>query len=84
MSKQRNAKDYYDAGAKARRKGFMRVTPYYQQPRADYWWLAGFDGVEFFEAESKQPEFSPRILSPKKARAMGLPIPDGVDQVQFH
>lgn len=58
MPKTINAKEAYDAGVKAKRMGFGRVTPYYNQPRSDYWWLAGFDGVEFFQAEEKQPEFS--------------------------
>jgi hypothetical protein len=83
MPKQINAKEAYDAGVKAKRSGFMCVSPYYNQPRADYWWLAGFDGVDFEQAAEKQPEFAARIVSPAKARAMGLPIPNGVDQVQF-
>lgn len=57
MAKQRNAKDCYDAGVRAKKLGLFRVAPYYQQPRADYWWLAGWDGVDFFEAEKAQPEF---------------------------
>ena len=57
MSRQVNAKEAYDAGAKAKRSGFMRVTPYYEQARADYWWLAGFDGVDFDKAAEEQPDF---------------------------
>lgn len=53
-----NAKECFDAGVKARGSGFFRYCPYYEQPRAEYWWLAGFDGTDFFEADKLQPEFS--------------------------
>lgn len=86
MPRHTNAKEAYDAGAKAKRQGFERVTPYYNQPRSDYWWLAGFDGVEFFEAEQKQPEFEEpaQILKPDDARAMGMPVPEDVAEVHIH
>lgn len=58
MANTLNAKECFDAGAEAKRKGFSRTSPHYEKPRADYWWLAGFDGTDFFEAEKLQPEFS--------------------------
>jgi len=71
MPKHHNAKDCYDAGVKAKGHGFARVTPYYQEPRSDYWWLAGFDGMDFFEAEQKQPEFdSNKSIMPTSHRSL--------------
>lgn len=80
-----NAKPCYDAGREAKRKGLSRLTPYYEHPRADYWWLAGFDGVDFSEAAEKQPDFAAtQVLSAGEAREMGLPVPKGVQEVHIH
>jgi hypothetical protein len=84
MANLNSAKDCYDAGQKAKACGLSRVTPYYEHPRADYWWLAGFDGVKWEEAEEKQPEFPVRVMSGKAARERGLPVPKDVGEVHFH
>jgi hypothetical protein len=63
MSNHHNAAPCYAAGARAKRLGFARVSPYYEKPRADYWWQAGFDGIDFLEAEKNQPEFSPGTIT---------------------
>lgn len=95
MATQRNAKECYDAGVDAKRREFARITPYYEQPRAEYWWLAGFDGVDFFVAEEKQPEFMikgvpsnefpPALVSitPERARELGMPMPNDVERVMI-
>lgn len=33
-------------GQVARKRGSMRVPPYYEDPIADGYWLAGYDGVK--------------------------------------
>ena len=84
VNKAHNAKECYDLGSKAKRLGWMRVTPFYEQERASYWWLAGYDAIDFDLAAEQQPEFPGRTMTAKAARRLGLPIPEGVDQVTFH
>lgn len=39
----------YDSGRASKNKGLMRVSPYYENEKADKYWYAGYDGVEFDE-----------------------------------
>jgi ribosome modulation factor len=41
----------YDAGRSARQKGFARVCPYYEEPKAEKYWLAGYDNIDFKEVK---------------------------------
>jgi len=84
MANLSNAKECYDAGREAKRRGFMRTVPYYEHARAEYWWLAGYDGVDFFEAADRQPEFPDRRFSARAIRAIGLPVPEDVAEVVIH
>lgn len=34
----------YEAGKKANRYRFARLSPYYERPALDKFWFAGFDG----------------------------------------
>ncbi len=84
MKKFYNAKECYDLGVRAKKLGWMRETPFYEQERASWWWMQGYDGVSFEEAEKVQPDFPCRVVSAKAAREAGLPIPEDVDRVEFH
>lgn len=75
------AQDAFNAGRVAKARGSFRTTPYYENPRADYWWLAGFDGMKFEEAEAQQPDFPGLFMSAEKAREMGMPVPAFVQSV---
>lgn len=41
--------DALEAGKKARKQGFGRVTPYYEKPALDKFWFGGYDGKTFGE-----------------------------------
>jgi hypothetical protein len=45
MSKTRTSTDAHHAGRRARQRGLERLSPYYQDPIGDFFFLAGFDGV---------------------------------------
>ncbi len=64
--KSHNARESYLAGALAKRLGFTRVSPYYELPRATWWWEQGWDGADFDTAQ--QPEFEP---TKRISRAIG-------------
>ncbi len=87
MAKVHNAKDCFDAGCESRRRGFWRLSPY-DEPRPDYWWFAGFDGVDFRKAEMSQPDFGDDCgfsvkITPDQARAIGMPVPNDVECVMI-
>ena len=39
-------KEAHYQGEEAKRLGRMRVTPYYEDPIADTYWFAGYEGVK--------------------------------------
>lgn len=39
-------KEAYYLGQAARERHLLRVTPYYEDPVADEYWFAGYDGVK--------------------------------------
>lgn len=41
----------YQKGKDARRKGWERLSPYYNQPQADKYFYAGWDGKPFEEVK---------------------------------
>ncbi len=84
MKRLYNAKECYDLGVKAKKAGWMRVAPFYEQERASWWWMQGYDGVSFEEAEKVQPEFPMKLMSAQTARDKGYPVPEGVAGVAFH
>jgi hypothetical protein len=40
----------YLSGKSAKKQGFARVTPYYEAPKSDHFWFAGYDGKTMEEA----------------------------------
>lgn len=54
MTKKKNTspeylKQAYERGKTAKSKKFMRVSPFYEEPDADKYWFAGFDGRKLEE-----------------------------------
>ena len=39
-------KDAYENGQESKKKGFMRVTPYYENEQLDKYWFAGYDDIK--------------------------------------
>lgn len=50
-------KQWYEAGKKAARKGFDRISPYYENPKADKFFFLGHDGEKFPEELEKPQTF---------------------------
>lgn len=44
----------YQSGRKAKQYGFLRTTPYYEAPKSDHFWFAGYDGKTMEEAIATQ------------------------------
>lgn len=47
IAQQRHYAKWYDSGANAKKKGYSRISPFYERPTADYFFYCGFDGVKF-------------------------------------
>lgn len=44
----------YVSGKENKRLGMMRVSPYYEAPKSDHFWFAGYDGKTMQEAIESQ------------------------------
>jgi len=42
----------FESGESAKKRGFFRVSPFYEDARADAYFFAGYDGKKFEEIEA--------------------------------